>query len=183
MAPNTETLLTIFVALTGFAVLMQACVLFAIFLSLRKTAKSIADATEDFKVTILPTVHSTRELLERISPQVITISTALSELTTKIQKESNGVSVSISEIMERVSRQTARLDQMLTSGLNTVDQASEVVERAVAKPVRQVNGIMAAIRAVIETYRKDVPSSYRAKSASRAAYSTSNSAADLDPRI
>jgi hypothetical protein len=70
MAQNTETILIIFVAFTGIAVLLQACVLFAIFISLRKTAKSVLEATEDFKVTVLPMVHSTRDLVERITPQV-----------------------------------------------------------------------------------------------------------------
>jgi methyl-accepting chemotaxis protein len=183
MAQNTETILIIFVAFTGIAVLLQACVLFAIFISLRKTAKSVLEATEDFKVTVLPMVHSTRDLVERITPQVTTISAGLAELTTKIQKESNGVSVSVSEIMERVSRQTARLDQMLTGGLNSVERAGEVVETAVAVPVRQVNAVMSAIRAVIETYRKDVPRSYKPRPSSRAAYPSTNSNADNDPQI
>jgi methyl-accepting chemotaxis protein len=183
MANNIETILTVFVALTGIAVLLQACVLFGIFLSLKKTAKSVIDSTDDFKVTVLPMVRSTRDLVERISPQVITISEGLAELTAKIQKESNGVSVSVSEIMERVNRQTARLDQMLTGGLNTVERATEVVETAVAKPVRQINGVMAAIKAVVETYRKDSPSSYRTRPASRVTYPSVESAADNDPQI
>jgi hypothetical protein len=157
MTSNTETILIVFVALTGVAVLLQACVLFAIFISLRKTAQSVLEATGDFKATVLPMVHSTRELVERITPQIITISAGLAELTETLKKESKGVSFSASEIMERVNRQTQRLDAMLTTGLNAVERAGDVVESTVAKPVRQVNGILAAIRAVIETYRSDVP--------------------------
>ena len=183
MAPHIETILTVFVAFTGIAVLLQACVLFAIFISLKKTAKTVLDSTEDFKVTVLPMVHSTRDLVERISPQVTTISAGLAELTSKIQTESHGVSVSVSEIMERVSRQTARLDHMLTGGLNTVERATEVVERSVAGPVRQVNGIMAAIRAVIDTYRTETPHSYKPRPSSRAVNRAANGEADNDPQI
>ena len=161
MAPNTETILIIFVAITGASVLLQACVLFAIFLSLKKAAKSAQDASEDFRTTVLPMVHSTKALLDRISPQVMTISAGLAELTQTLQKESKGVSLSASEIMERVNRQTKRLDGMLTEGLNAVEKAGVVVESAVAAPVRQINGIMAAIKAVIETYRSESPRSRR----------------------
>jgi methyl-accepting chemotaxis protein len=157
MALNTETLLIIFVAFTGVSVLLQACVLLAIYLSLRKTAKSAMDASEDLKTTVLPMVHSTKELVDRITPQVITISEGLAELTQTLKKESRGVSFSASEIMERVNRQTQRLDGMLTNGLDAVERAGEVVETAVAAPIRQVNGIMAAIKAMIETYRSDAP--------------------------
>jgi tetrahydromethanopterin S-methyltransferase subunit G len=157
MTSNTETLLIIFVALTGVAVLLQACVLLAIYISLKKTAKSALEASDDFKATVLPMVHSTRELVERIAPQIVTITSDLAELATVLKKEGRGVSFSAAEIMQRVGRQAERLDGMLTTGLNAVDRAGVVVESAVAAPVRQMNGILAAIKAVIETYKSDTP--------------------------
>jgi uncharacterized protein YoxC len=157
MESNTQTILIVFVAFTGAAVLLQACVLFAIFMSLRKTAKAVLDATEDMKATVVPMVHSTQDLLERLTPQIITVTTGLAELTETFRKETAGVSFSVSEIMGRVSRQTQRLDSMLTVGLNSVERASQVLESAVATPVRQANGILAAFKAVIETYRSTVP--------------------------
>jgi hypothetical protein len=157
METNTQTILIVFVALTGAAVLMQAFVLLAIFLALKKTAKSISDGREDFKTTVLPLIHSTRELMERLSPQIVTVSEGLADLTQILHKETKYVRVSVSEIMERVSRQTKRLDTMLTTGLDTVEHTAVVLESAVAKPVRQANGIFAAIKAIIETYRAPLP--------------------------
>jgi methyl-accepting chemotaxis protein len=164
---DNQTLLIVFVGLTGAAVLLQACVLLGIFLSLRKAAKSVTDVTDDLKGTVIPLVHTSRNLMERISPQVLTISTGLAELIELIQKESSGAKASVSEIkasvteiqasvhdiVERVSRQTARLDSMLTVGLDTVERAATTLETSVAAPVRQANGIIAAIKATIETYR------------------------------
>ena len=157
MTWNTETILIIFVAFTGVAVVLQACMLLAIYISLRKAAQSAKEASDDFKSTVLPLVHSTRALVERITPQIMTLSADLAELTASFKKETRGVSFSAAEIMQRVSRQSERLDVMLTNGLNAVDRAGVVVEAAVAAPVRQVNGVLAAIKAVIETYRSDVP--------------------------
>jgi len=157
MTPHTETLLTVFVALTGIAVLLQACVLLAIFISLRKTAKSVLETTQDLKATVVPMVHSARELVERITPQIITVSAGLAELTETVRRESPGVSTSVGDIVQRLGRQMQRLDAMLTSSLNAVEKATDVVETAVSAPVRQVNGILAAIRAVIDTYRADSP--------------------------
>jgi hypothetical protein len=59
--------------------------------------------------------------------------------------------------MARVSRQTARLDSMLTVGLDKVERTAGVLETAVAVPVRQANGIFAAVKAIVETYRSTVP--------------------------
>jgi uncharacterized protein YoxC len=157
MDSNTNTLLLIFVAFTGISVLLQACVLLGIYISLRKTAQSVSKVTEDLKATVIPMVHSTRELLERVSPQVATVTSGLAELTDMLRKESKGVSFSVSQIMERVERQTQRLDAMLTTGLNTVEKAGMALETVVAAPVRQANGIFAAIKAVVNTYRSEPP--------------------------
>lgn len=157
MASNTDSILIIFVAIVGVLALVQMCVLLGIFIALRKAAKSTLEATDDFKATVLPMIHSTRELVERISPQIVTISAGLAELTETARAESRGVSFSVSEIMERVNRQTQRLDAMLTTSLNAMEHAGQVVESAVAAPVRQVNGIVAAIKAIVETYRSEAP--------------------------
>jgi hypothetical protein len=157
MASNTDTILIVFVAIVGALTLLQALVLLGIFISLRKAAKSAMVAADDFKATVMPTIHSTRDLIERISPQIVTISAGLAELTATLSKESKGVSFSASEIMDRVNRQSKRLDGMLTHGLDAVERAGEVVETAVAAPIRQVNGIMAAIKAMIDTYRSEPP--------------------------
>jgi len=157
MESNTYTLLIWFVGFTGLAVFLQACVLFAIFISLRKTASSVERVTEDLKATVVPMVHSSRELLERITPQVITVTEGLAELTAIVKKETSGVSLSASEIMARLNHQTERLDALLTQGLNSVERAGAALESTVAMPVRQVNGIMAGIRAMVDTYRS-IPS-------------------------
>jgi hypothetical protein len=157
MTLNTETILIVFVALTGVAVLLQACILVAIYISLRKTAKSVLEVTEDLKATVVPMVHSTRELVERITPQVITVSAGLAELTETLKRESAGVTFSATDILQRVSKQMQRLDAMLTSALNALERATVVVETAVSAPVRQVNGVLAAIRAVVDTYRSETP--------------------------
>jgi hypothetical protein len=157
MEANTQTILIVFVALTGVAVLLQAFVLLGIYLSLKKTAKSVSDVAEDFKATVLPLVHSTRDLMERLSPQIVTVSAGLAEVTEILHRETKGVRISASEIMERVSRQTKRLDSMLTAGLDTVEHTAEVLETVVSKPVRQANGVLAAIKAIVETYRSPLP--------------------------
>lgn len=157
MTPHTETILIVFVAFTGASVLLQAGILLAIFFSLKKTAKSVTEVTGDLKATVVPMVHSTRELVERITPQIITISTAMAALTETMKRESAGVDFSVKETVQQIRHQLQRVDSILTTGLNAVEKATDVVETAVSAPVRQVNGILAAIRAVIDTYRAEPP--------------------------
>ncbi|HTJ29643.1 MAG TPA: hypothetical protein VL346_04055 [Acidobacteriaceae bacterium] len=158
---DTNTLLTIFVALTFLAILLQAGVLLGMFFTLRKAAKLAAETSSDVRATVLPLVHTSRELIERVSPQVATITAGLAELTELAHKQTKGASVSISEVAERVSAQINRIDRMLTVTLDAVERTAGTIEHTVAAPVRQVNGVVAALKAIIDTYRRTPSASSR----------------------
>jgi len=154
---DNHTLLIIFVALTGVSVLLQAIVLIGILSSISKAARVVTDSTEDLKATILPIVHSTKQLVERLTPEVMVVTAGLAELTQVVRRESKDVHFSASEIIGRVNRQTERLDAMLTATLDVLERTGTQLERSIAAPVRQVNGVFAAVRAVIDTYRTTQP--------------------------
>jgi hypothetical protein len=153
MTWNTETILIFFVAFTGVSVLLQAGVLLGIYISLRKTSKSVLEMTEDVKSMVTPLVYTSRQLMERVTPELITVTGALAEWTNTIRKETAGVNISIAEVVGRVSRQMERIDAMLTVALDRIERTSSTIETTVAAPVRQVNGVLAAIKAMIDTYR------------------------------
>ncbi len=150
---NTETLLIVFVAFTGFAVFMQACVLLGILISMRRAAKSALVVTEDFRATVVPLIQSTRELIERSTPQFLTATSNLLELTDGIRSETAELRRNLADILDRVHRQTVRLDGMLASGLDSVQHAAEVVESAVLRPVRIVNRVVRTANAMLDAYR------------------------------
>jgi uncharacterized protein YoxC len=155
MDQSNHTLLIVFVALTGLSVFLQLCVFIIFIVALKKTATAIISAksaTDDFKESVIPVLHSTRELLERVSPQIGVISEGLAEIIQLLHKETKGVQVSVSEIMARVNRQSVHIDEIVTKGLNSVERAGAKLDSAIAIPVRQANGIVAAIKAIFETY-------------------------------
>ena len=56
---DNETLLLAFVAVTGLAVLLQAIILLAIFITVRKTAITLRDEAEDLRSSVLPIIYNT----------------------------------------------------------------------------------------------------------------------------
>lgn len=150
---NTETLLMIFVAFTGFAVFMQACVLLGILISMRRAAKSALVVTEDLRATVVPLIQSTRELIERATPQFLAATSNLLELTEGIRSETAELRQNLGDILDRVHRQTMRLDGMLASGLDSVQHAAQAVETAVLRPVRIVNRVVRTANAMLDAYR------------------------------
>lgn len=154
---NTETLLTIFVALTGVAVLFQAAILLAIFIALRKSVKSVHEKVEDLRATVLPVLNDTREFMGRVGPKIDSVATDMAELMHGLRTQGEELQYSATEILERVRRQTSRMDAMLTGVLNTIDRAGGFVTEAVSVPLRQMSAIAASAKAIFGALRNRTP--------------------------
>ena len=150
---NFETLLLVFVAVTGLAVLLQVVILFALFLSMRKAAKALNGQIEELRTTVLPLITEAKDLLSRVGPQVNSIMADVAKLTSDIRAQSADLHVSATDILERVRRQTSRVDAMLSSALDTVDRAGGMVSDAVNAPLRQISAIAAALKAGLGALR------------------------------
>lgn len=150
---NNEVLLIVFVALTGAAVLMQACVLLALYISVRKTSKLVEEQMSEVRSTVLPVVNDARDFLARVGPKLDSVATDLAEVSRSLRTQGIELQSSASEILERVRRQSSRLDSMFSDVLDTVDRAGAVVTEVVHVPLRQLSGIAAFAKAAIRTLR------------------------------
>jgi phage-related protein len=129
---NHDTVELILIAITTAAVLLEAFVLLAIFLALRHTSRTILQHVEELKSTIIPFVDNARGFLERVGPKV---------------------EDATSDIADIVAGLKAQAAEVVSSVLNTVDRAAEYVTDVVNRPVRQISGLMASIRAIVESLR------------------------------
>ncbi len=163
--PDHETLLIIFVALTGAAVLLQSLVLLGMLLAMLKAMKLVQEKAEEVRSMTLPMLTETREFMSRVGPKIDSVSTDVAELVHGLREQSIEVEASTTDILERVRRQTSRIDAMVTGILDTVDRASGVVTQAVSVPVRQISAFAAAARAVFSALRNGSPTPARTHSA------------------
>lgn len=155
---NNETLLLIFVACTGGAVLMQAIVLLAMLLTGRKALKLAQEQMEELRTDVFPLVKDTKELLTRVGPKIESVASDVAVLVNKVREQSTRVEASAGDVLERVYKQTTRVDSMLTHALDTVDRAGVIVAEVISVPLRQLAGFAAFARAAIGTFRS-APSS------------------------
>jgi hypothetical protein len=155
--PNQETIELILIAVTAAAVLLQAFILLAIFLSLKKSSRSMLEQVEDLKSSVIPLVDHARGLLERVGPKVEGSAADIADVTRRLRAQAAEVEASAAEIHEFVRKQTSRIDEMISGLLDSVDRASSYVVDIVGGPVRQVSGVLAAIKAIVESLRTPVP--------------------------
>lgn len=150
---NTDTLLVIFIAITGAAVLLQALILLALYLTVRKATKTLQEQVGDLREQALPMLTNARELLTRVGPKIESVATNLAEVTQGLRDQSIEVRASTTEILERVQRQTSRLDLMLTGVFDAMDRAAAVATELINIPVRQLSGLAAFARAAFSSFR------------------------------
>ena len=175
---NTETLLIVFVAITGAAVLLQAGVLLGLLITVRKAVQTANEQADEYRSKLGPIIDngsqlintasqlintandlvaSAQKLVRNVQPPVETVVTQLAGMATDIRAEAARLQASVDEVAARARYQADRVDTMTTSFLNGVDRFGHFLNDAVHMPLRQINGVVAAARAVVDTLRSPIP--------------------------
>lgn len=153
-----ETIELAFVGVAALALLTQTIILFFIYRGVTKAVKSLKDEIEDLRSAVMPIVDTTRDLVVRLTPKVEATVTDVAELARGLRAQVADVEASVEEILGRVRKQTSRMDTMFSGTLDAVDRASTFVTETVGRPVRQLSGLLAGIKAIIESLRASDPS-------------------------
>jgi hypothetical protein len=154
-----DNLLTIFIAVTMAAVLVQAGILIGLYLAVRRsTARMEALATE-VKSKALPTMDMVRGTMETVQgilvelrPKIDVISTNLSESSSLVRTQLSRIDATLTDALDRTRLQVIRADELLNRTMDKVEETSEVVHQTVISPLRQVNGLMNAIATGFEVF-------------------------------
>lgn len=159
-----ENLVPVFIAVTAAAVILQAGILVALYLAVRKTTAKLEGVIEEVKGKALPTIDSANSMLTELRPKVGQILDNVVELRPKVQvvvdnlvqttsavrSEVQRVDATVSDVMDRARLQVIRADEMLTRTFDRVEHTSELVTKTVVSPVRQVSGIVRGVTAGVE---------------------------------
>ncbi len=142
--------LTVFIALTGIAVLLQAGVLMAMYFTMRKSGKRMEALASEVKTKVMPTVEQAQQMLTEMRPQLEVIVENIEGATTVIRSQIERVDATVTDAMDRARLQIIRGDELLTRTLDRVEQTSDMVQKTVVSPVRQLSGLMQGITVGLE---------------------------------
>jgi outer membrane murein-binding lipoprotein Lpp len=147
-----DTLLKIFIAVTTFAVVVQAGILVGLYLAVRKsTAKMEALATE-VSSKALPAIATVQSTLIDLRPKLDVVSTNAAESSNLIRNQLGRIDATLTDVLDRTRLQVIRADELLNRTMDKVEETSEVVHKTVISPLRQVNGFMAALSTGVEVF-------------------------------
>ncbi|MGA8538990.1 MAG: hypothetical protein WB566_05790 [Terriglobales bacterium] len=147
-----DNLLRLFVYVTMAAVVLQAGILAALYLAVRKsTAKMEVLATEVTSKTV-PAMETAQSLMVELRPKIETLATNVAESSTVVRNQLARIDATLTDALDRTRLQVIRADELLNRTLDKVEETSEIVHKTVVSPLRQVNGLMAAISTGVEVF-------------------------------
>src|SRR5581483_5631163 len=136
------TLLTVFIAVTAAAVLLQAGILTGMFLALRKTSAKVESLAEEVKTKVLPTAELAHSMMAELRPKIETLVDNVSVSTTVLRTQLERLDATLTDIVDRTRLQVIRADEFVTSTMDKLEETREAVQRTVVSPVHHLSGLM-----------------------------------------
>ena len=145
-----ENLTPLFIALTGAAVLLQAGLLAAMYLSMRKSSTRLEALANEVKTKALPTLETAQAMLTDLRPKLQLIADNLAETTTSVLTQVDRLDATVNDAVDRARLQIIRGDELLTRTLDRVEETTDIVHKTVVSPVRQFSGLIQGLTAGLE---------------------------------
>jgi methyl-accepting chemotaxis protein len=142
--------ITVFVALTGAAVVLQAGILAALYVTMRKSSARMEALAVELKTKALPALETAQEILTELRPKLTVIADNLTETTHSVRSQVERMDATVNDVVDRARLQIIRGDELLTRTLDRVEETSDMVHSTVVSPVRQFAGLIQGVTAGIE---------------------------------
>jgi hypothetical protein len=148
-----ESWLPYFVIVTAVAIVLQAVILVALFLQLRRTAARIEETIADFNTRVTPIISRLQLLVEDVTPRISGLVADASELTRLARGQAQKVDRILTETMERLRLQLIHVDQILTGAMEAVEETGSRLRETVWGPVVKASALIRGIQTGIEFFR------------------------------
>jgi methyl-accepting chemotaxis protein len=141
---------TVFVAVTSVAVVLQACVLIGMLLVMRKTIGRVDALADDIRTKVLPIADTVQSMLTELRPKIETTVTNASEAAALIHGQMERLDATVNDVIDRTRLQIIRADDLVTRTMDRVEETTEVVHNAVTSPVRRFAGVVHGLTVGLE---------------------------------
>jgi len=142
-----------FVIVTAVAIVLQAIILVALFLQLRRTAARVEQTVADLNTRMTPIISRLQILVDDVSPRISGLVADASELTRLARGQAQKVDRILTETMERLRLQLIHVDQILTGAMEAVEEAGSRMRDTVWGPVVKASAMIRGIQSGLEFLR------------------------------
>jgi hypothetical protein len=148
-----ESWLPFFVIVTAIAIVLQAVMLVALFVQLRRTAARVEETISNLNTRMSPIISRLQVLVDDVSPRISGLVADASELTHLARSQAQKVDRILTESMERLRLQLIHVDQILTGAMEAVEEAGSRLRETVWGPVIKASAMIRGIQSGLEFLR------------------------------
>ena len=142
--------LTLFIAITAAAVVIQALILIALYLAVRKTSARMEALAAEVKTKALPTIETAHSVLVDLRPKVDQIAANVSQSTAMVRGQMERLDATLSDVIDRTRLQIIRADELVNRTMDRIEETTDMVHRTVVSPLRQINGLVQGLGVGLE---------------------------------
>jgi methyl-accepting chemotaxis protein len=151
-------LIVIFIGIVAIAMAIQAIVVLVGVIGGLGALKKMYEIVHELHLKTTPILTKTEHLLADVGPKISSISTNVEEISQTVREKTEEVgetisqiSLTVNEVNLRTRSQISHADRIVTSALDTTEEIKDVVANGIRGPVKQVAGIIAGLRAGLES--------------------------------
>jgi hypothetical protein len=148
-----QSWMPLFIVATAVAVVLQAIVLIALFIQLRRTAARVEQTVADLNTKVTPLISRVQLLVDDISPRISGIVADASEITRLARGEAQRVDRILNEALERLRMQLIHVDHILTGAMEAVEEAGSHLRQTIWGPVVKATALIRGVQAGIDFFR------------------------------
>lgn len=146
--------LTIFVAIVAVCFVGQLVALLLLLKAIKESSQRVESIADRMEQRAGPLLDAAQGILSEVKPRISEITTNLGEAAATIRSQVAHAAEATGEVVERVRMQAARLDDLVHSTAEKVEQTTDFLQNSVITPVRRVHAILQAVNAGIGFLRR-----------------------------
>jgi len=136
-------------AFTGVAAISLVAMAGMVF-GMYRSSKLMRERVASFMDKVEPLAESARQTLDETRDQTKEILVDVKELTASGRKQMATVESLLTDLSQTARLQAERVDGGVEMTLRRVNETTEVVQKTILEPIRQVRGVVSAVTAVLE---------------------------------
>ena len=142
-----------FVAVTAVAVVLQALILLALYLDLRRTTKQLTRTVNDLHARLSPTLVRLQILVEDAQPRISEMLGDVSHIVHLTRGQAQKVDRIFTDSLDRLRGQLAHGDRILTGLLEALEEFGSKFRHTVWGPVFKASALLKGFKVGVDFFR------------------------------
>src|SRR5258708_5304346 len=148
-----DTWIHVFVVVASVAIVVQAAMLTALFLQIKRLSERLERFTGDLESRLTPILSRVQIFLEDTQPKISEMVADAAHVVYLARAQAQKVDRVFTEASDRLRGQLVRGDRILTGALEALEDAGSKFTHNVWKPVQKVSALMQGIKVGIDLLR------------------------------